>query len=202
MWWDTILTIIRWSEILNTGFDAVIYFFMGVIGLGLMILRLGLMMLGLDDAGEIDFGGEVDLDVSESASSFGLFSLLSILAFFAGVGWTGLAARMSWELSPGISLIVAFSGGVALMLLAATGMFLLRKLEHEVKYDTKTAIGHTGTVYLKIPGNGEGTGQVEITVSGRRKVMTAKTKGDEIASFKAVRVVEVLDDETLIVEKS
>ena len=79
-------------------------------------------------------------------------------------------------------------------------MWGVRKLNREVTYDLGTSVGHVGRVYLSVPAKGEGSGQVEVTVSGRRKVVAATSAGPAIAAFADVRVVSVRDDGTLVIE--
>ena len=69
-----------------------------------------------------------------------------------------------------------------------------------IDYDVATAVGHTCRVYLTIPEKGQGHGQVEASVSGRKKIITAISTGPKIAAFADVNVVEARDDGTLIVE--
>jgi hypothetical protein len=141
-----------------------------------------------------------DFDQMGSGAACNLFSLLSVLAFLMGVGWMGLAGRITWRMGSAPSLILAVFCGLVMMFVAAGLMFYVRRLEHVVQYDLKSSMGKTGRVYLTIPGEGQGEGQVEITVSGRRKVVNARTRGPEIAAFAHVKVVEVGDDESLVVE--
>lgn len=55
-------------------------------------------------------------------------------------------------------------------------------------------------MYLTIPAKGQGQGQVEVTVSGRRKIIRAISSGAEIPAFADVTVVAAQDDESLVVE--
>jgi len=126
--------------------------------------------------------------------------ILMIMAFFMGVGWMGLASRVTWDLGGTLSVFVSVGSGVGMMLMASTLMWYVKRLEYVVEYDPKTSIGKTGRVYLTIPGSGKAGGQVEINISGRRKIMNAKTRGDELAAFTSIKVIEVGDDETLVVE--
>ena len=87
-----------------------------------------------------------------------------------------------------------------MMLLASGLMFLTRRFNRTIEYDLQTSIGRTGRVYLTIPATGGGRGQVEVDVSGRRKILDAVSNGDKIAQFASVRIVAVRDDNTLIVE--
>ena len=201
---DFLQNLIGWSHIVDTGIDAVVYFAIGALATILFVLRLSLMLFGVDDGDADIVSGELfdgtDADHLGSEAAFNLFSLLSIMAFFMGVGWMGLTARLTWELGSTASVVVSVGSGIGMMLLASSLMWYVKRLEHVVKYDVKTCIGKTGRAYMTIPAGGKNGGQVEVNVSGRRKILNAKTTGEEIAAFSSVKVVEVGDDETLVVE--
>lgn len=200
-----IQNLIGWSSIVSTGLDATVYFWIAMIATLLFIIRLVMMLIGVEHGGDIDISGgdafdgievgHVDTDVS-----FNIFSLFAILSFFMGLGWMGMACRLTWGFGPSLSVVISLAAGVGMMMLASIMMMYVKQLERVVTYDVKTCIGHTGRVYLTIPGEGRTGGQVEVSISGRRKIMNARTRGDEIAAFTPVKVVEVGDDETLIVE--
>lgn len=201
---DIIQDLVGWSSIVNTGTDAVIYFTIAVLATFLFVARLVLMLFGGDD-GDLDISSGDALEGLDDAhmgsgAAFNLFSVLAILAFFMGLGWMGLACRLTWELGPTLSVVISLGTGLGMMVLASTMMMYVRRLEHVVEYDAKTSIGRTGRVYLTIPGDGKAGGQVEINISGRRKIMNAKTRGGELAAFTSIKVIEVGDDETLVVE--
>ena len=185
-----------WPELVQQGADAVTYFIMAAFGTILFVARLVISLFGGDGG---DFDADIDVEGGTDAS-FTLFSLLSVTAFIMGAGWMGLACRIDWELGRITSLLTAIGFGTGMMFLAAGLMFMTRKLNREVQYDVRTAVGRTGRVYLNIPANGTGQGQVEVSVSGRKKILKAVTKGAELAAFTDVKVVDVRDDDTLVVE--
>ena len=198
--WESIF---NWTELVEKGGDAATYFFIAIGATTLFSIRLVLMLFGADDTDtDIDIGDDAldGADEMGSGEAFNLFSLLSILAFLMGVGWMGLTARLTWDLGTTASVFVAVGSGGGMMLLAASLMFYVRRLEKITGYDVKTCVGHTGRVYLTIPAAGNGAGQIEITVTGRRKILTGRTNGDEIAAFTSVKVVEITDDNIAIVE--
>ena len=183
-----------WSNLVEVGADAAAYMVIAVLGTVLFLLRLGLSMFS---GGEGDFDTNLDYDADVS---FQFFSVLSILAFFMGSGWMGLACRLEWGLGRVPSSLISAGFGFAMMI-AASGMAIaMRRLNREVGYDASTAVGHTARVYLTIPEKGKGTGQVEVSVSGRKKVLKAISTGPKLNAFSDVRVVEVRDDETMVVE--
>ena len=174
--------------------DATVYFLMGATGSVLFLIKLVLMSIGMDG------GSDFDMDMDVDHGSFGLFSMLSIIAFMMAAGWVGLACRTEWGLGSAMSALVAGGSGLGLMGVTSLAMWQMRKLDSAGVYDVNKTIGRTGRVYLKIPPRGAGAGQVEMNVDGRRAVLNAVSSGDEIASFAAVKVLQVTDDGTLVVE--
>lgn len=198
---DWILTLINWNQITATGVDATVYFAIAAISTVLFLLRLGAMAIFGGDSGDVDIGGDFDPGDFDSSASFGVFSVLSVLGFLMGMGWMGLTARVTWELGSVPALGLSVATGLVFMFVAAGMMYQIHKMEHVTGYDTQDTVGHTGRVYLTIPGDGKGVGQVEINVSGRRMVVSAKTRGEKIDAFETVKVIEVADGDILIVER-
>lgn len=193
--WDLLFD---FKGLLERGVDAVAYGLLAIVATVFFLLRLGFALFGGGDVGDGDFDADAGVD---SDASFTFFSVLSILAFFMGAGWMGLACRIDWGLGRLASAAAATGFGFLMMTLASTMMLGVRKLNREVGYDLATAVGHVGRVYLTIPEKGAGHGQVEITVSGRRKILRAQSAGPRLEAFRDVRVVAVRsEDETLVVE--
>ena len=185
----------NWSELLSFGTDAAFYFVMAVAGTLLFLLRLGLTAIGGDADGDLDMDAGGDSD-----ASFSFFSVLSVLAFFMGAGWMGLACRVDWGLGSLATAFMAGGFGLAMMGFASVLMAGTRRLNTTIEYKAESAVGATARVYLSIPEKGEGHGQIEVSVSGRRKIMEAVSNGPAIKAFADVTVVDVRDDDMFIVE--
>src|SRR5690606_31659644 len=148
---------------------------------GVFLLRLGAVLA---------FGGDADgvslddaADALDSDHAFHFFSLQAMLAFIMGFGWAGLAGRLEWGLGPVLGIAAGLGGGVAMTLLEVVLAYQIRKLQSSGNYDVRTAVGKTGRCYLTIPPHGQGTGQVQVVVSGRQKILTAASSGPGIAAF-------------------
>lgn len=176
------------------GTDVVAYLVMAIAGTTFFALRL---LLALFLGG--DGGGELGLHDVATDASFNFFSLLSILAFFMGAGWMGLACRVDWQMSSFAAAAASAGFGFAMMSLASGLMMFARRLGRSVEYDLATAVGRTARVYLTVPPRGAGRGQVEVDVSGRRKVLDAVSSSGKLPQFTSVRVESVRDDGTLVV---
>ena len=85
------------------------------------------------------------------------------------------------------------------------GVFFLMRFLYGLRasgtLDYRNAIGQVGVVYLPIPGGMAGPGQVEVTVQGRLRVVQAFTReAGRIPNRARIRVVDVMDQNTLVVE--
>jgi hypothetical protein len=187
--WDLIFD---WPALLALGYDAAVYLVMAVLGTLLFLIRLGFTYFGGD-------GGNFEVDADfDSDASFSFLSVLSILAFFMGAGWMGLACRLDWNLGRLASSLIAAGFGFTMMLGASGLSYWARRLDQTIDYDLRTAVGRTARVYLTIPEKGQGHGQVEVSVSGRRKVVRAISAGPRFEAFTDVKIVDARDDETLV----
>lgn len=65
----------------------------------------------------------------------------------------------------------------------------------------KSAVGCHGTAYLTIPGGRKGEGKVQISINNSIREYNAVTGGDTIPTGTPVKVVEVVDSNTLLVSK-
>lgn len=160
-----------------------------------LVVQLVLSFFGLDGDAEMD----VDTDV-EHGGGMGILSIRTVTAFFTGFGWGGVAAL---EAGVGLipSILLAVVAGAVLM----GGVFFLMRALYAMRYsgtlDYRNAIGEAGTVYLPVPAAMSGPGQIEVMVQGRLRVVPAFTRAPERLPNQArVRVVELLDAQTLVVE--
>ena len=153
--WDVIFD---GPALLALGYDAMVYVVMAFAGTLLFLIRLGFTYFG---GGGSDFDLDADFD---SDASFSYLSVLSILGFFMGAGWMGLACRLDWGLGRLSSSLIAAGFGFAMMLAASALSFGARRLDQTNEYDMRSAVGCIATVYLPIPEKGQGTGQVQVSV--------------------------------------
>ena len=177
-----------------------VYFVMAIAGTLLFILKMILLVFSGD--GDMELDGDIDTEHADGGDSFSLVSTQSILAFFMGAGWIGLAAKQEWSLNDMYSVIAAAVFGFLMMLFSSLITFQIKKFNHIPKIDIKEAIGKTGRAYTNIPAKGEGIGQVEITVRNKQQILRASSKDKAINSFEAIKVHDVDDSGNLIVKKS
>ena len=163
-----------------------IYYSIAIATSFFLVLQLLAMVLGVGD-------GDVDVDTD-------VLSVRTVTAFLAGFGWTGAVALESGMSIP-IATLLAVLVGTLFMAGVAALMRGLYGLRQSGTLDYKNAIGEIGSVYLHIPPAMQGPGQIEVTVQGRLRVVQAFTRSEtEIPNRARVRVIDTMDQNTLVVE--
>lgn len=161
----------------------------------LFILKLIIFMFtGGDSEVDSDFTTE-----TETETSFTFFSVQSILAFFMGFGWTGLAAVQEFQATKLIALLAAFIVGIFFMFCSAYLMFCIKKLNHTIKKDLNELIGKYGKTYTAFEPNGQG--QIQIDFNNKLTILDATNLTNEkINSFEQIKVDKV-ENNTIYISK-
>ena len=142
---------------------------------------------------------DFDLDTG-SGGGAGMFSVRGIGAFFTGFGWTG-ATALDLDYNLPIALIAATAVGAITLTLFVLMMRWLHSLRSDGTMDYSNALNKIGSVYVPIPPKREGLGQIEVLVQDRMTTVRALTDNDtRIGNRTAVKVVELVDERTLLVE--
>ena len=159
---------------------------------------LFLQMIAILVGGAFDVP-DFDLDVGEGGAT-GMFSIRGIGAFFTGFGWTG-AAVLAGGHPLTLAIISATVVGVGVLVGFVGMMRWLHGLRSEGTIDYNNAVGQVGSVYVPIPPNREGIGQVEVLVQGRMTTVRALSDNSQrLDNRTAVQVTGVIDERTLLVE--
>ena len=177
-----------------------VYFSMAVIGTSLYVIKLVLFLMAGDGDGDFDAAETEVTDVG--GATFSLISIQSILAFFMGTGWVGLACLDEFGYTHGKTLLIASAFGFTMLLLSSFLTFKIKGLNHSPKLDYQKAIGVKGRAYTNIPESGNGVGQVEITFSGKMQILQAVSHDGLIKSFTPIEVISVDNSGNAIVKKS
>jgi hypothetical protein len=82
------------------------------------------------------------------------------------------------------------------------GKFILfyGKTNRKRHFKINSAIGHTGTVYLRIPAAKSGVGKIQINVSGLKTLDAVTNHTEDIKSGSLIKVVDVNEGNILVVE--
>ena len=175
---------------------------------------------GADGGGAIEADGGADMSMLQDIDGNGIpdiletdalpvkyknrlieFSLQNISAFLMMFGLIGLAMMKSSGFGAIPAIIAGFVGGVFLAWILTKITQSLMKLTSSGNKVITTSIGKIGTVYLTIPANG--TGQVQVEVSGRLETRDAvSADNEEIKSGTEIQVVSIREGNILAVTKN
>ncbi|HUS90766.1 MAG TPA: hypothetical protein VM695_02910 [Phycisphaerae bacterium] len=130
-------------------------------------------------------------EAGESVVSFHILSVRAVLAFFTLFTWAG-ALYLDADKPVSHALVLATAWGLGAWVLVAVLIHWMRKLAETGTKQLHTCVGQRGTVYMDIPGAGEG--QVRVSVSGVVSMVRARAAGGgPIPSGTPVRVLRMLD---------
>lgn len=178
-----------------------VFLYCAVIGGTILVLQFALMLFGV--GGDHDVGGDHaiggDHAVGHDQGAFlKLFSLQTVTTFLTFFGLVGLGTQhLGW--STLTVAATAFAAGATALFAVARLMRGLARLQSAGNVDLKNAVGHTGSVYLRIPAAGHGHGRVLMQVQGRTVECRAISRTDEIPTGAVIRVLAANDDDTLVV---
>ena len=165
----------------------------------IFIVQMVLTLIGMDSSDvDVDFDGANTMDLG---GGLNLFTIKNFIGFLVGFGWAGVCF---YDAIPNVILLllVAFVVGCLFV-----GIFVViykqtKKLEHNGAFKIDDVMGTTVSVYLRIPANGTGKGKVQVSQNGSVHELDAFTDGEEIPSGAKVKIVEIIDNETVKVEKA
>lgn len=181
-----------------TGLPAAqqVFFGIGIIA-GVVALVMGVMSaVGLEHHDVVALPDSIGWD----AGGGGIFSVKPLTGFLLGFGWAGgIASANGMGLLAAIA-VAALSGSLVMALVVG-----LLRLILGMRSDGTTRISDTlnaaGTVYVSLPPSRQAGGQVTVHFRGRQETFQALNRSDRpVPSGERVRVVEVLDSQTVLVE--
>jgi hypothetical protein len=175
------------------------FLYSAVAGGALFVVQLVLSSMGAGDA-DLDMGGHHDVTHTSADTAFKLLSLQGLTAFFGMFGLVGLALLEESKAGPVVSVLGGLVGGGATTWFISKIFRGAKKLEASGTIRLQDSLGLTGTVYLGIaPGK---PGKVTLTMKGRLLTLDAISDRDSLVTGSEVRVVRVLGDGSIGVEKA
>ena len=152
---------------------------------------------GSVDVGAADIAGH---EAAHAGGGMNLLTFRNLINFLLGFGWTAILLQDSIPSVP-LRLLVSIVVGVALVALVMLLFKWLTGMQESGNINVyKSAVDCQGMVYLTIPAARSGEGKVQITINNAVREYEAVTDGDALPTGAAIRVVEVLSADTLLVE--
>lgn len=193
-WWESLSVLMKvlWTVTLAASF--------------IFVIQTVLTFLGIGGDSDIDtnLDGSFDLDTADASfdadPSMSLLTFRNFVVFCLGFGWTSVLFKDS--LGSGVFwILVSFVAGV---LFVAGVMYLykwINGMQRSGNIYVKTTIGAEGTAYLQIPGARAGLGKVQISINNSIREYEALTDGETIKTGTPIKVIGVVNDSTLVVER-
>jgi hypothetical protein len=177
------------------GGDEKIFYGIAIVSSLVMFIQLVLTLLG----GAFDApDGEFEIEATDG--DLGVLSIRTICSFFVGFGWAGITALNHYPGNIMLATGAGFITGCIFLFGVLWTMRGLYSLKDDGTIDIKNAVGNVGSVYLPIPPNREGTGQVQVVVQGREREVIALTDSEtELGNRARVKVLEQIDEHTILV---
>jgi hypothetical protein len=179
----------------------VIFSVCAIIGTLLFALRILMSLFSGAFDSEIDLFENDEMHVHHESSTLKIFSLHSLSGFFMTFGLVGLGCSLQYGYSPFDSFYYAFLADIVIMLINALIFHGSKKLHSPGdNYSIEKTVGLTGVVYQAIPSNGQGKIQLIINET-TREILAQSSYGQPIESFCSVKIVKVINFETVEVTK-
>ncbi|MBK8045619.1 MAG: NfeD family protein [Haliscomenobacter sp.] len=125
---------------------------------------------------------------------------LAVLIFFTFLGWTSILSSL-WVKHPEYILFYAVPASVVAAFFPRFLSYLRRKERQKKGYDPEYLLKSTGEVLQNIPPNQIGKGRVHLSLRATPHDWEAVTScGGELPAGVHIRVVDVIDDHTVLVE--
>ena len=177
-----------------------LFLYCAVIGGTILVAQFLMLLFGFGGDTDIEHATGGDHQVGHDQGAFlKLFSLQTVSTFLTFFGLVGLGTlELGW--SPLSVAAAAAAAGCAALFFVGKLMRGLSKLQSQGNLDLTNAVGHTGSVYLRIPAPGQGHGRVLMQVQGRNVECRAISRTDEIPTGAMIRVVERTDGDVLVVD--
>lgn len=178
------------------GLDTMQQVFWGcaIVASVIFIIQFILTLMGMDHSDvDVDFDGA---DTMDYGGSINLFTIKNFIGFLVGFGWAGVCLHDSIS-NPFVLLFVAILVGCLFVAMFVFIYTQTRRFEKNGAYSIKDCLDKPASVYLRIPAGGQGKGKIQISIDGSVYEIDAITDEDEIPSGRKVKVVEIIDNETV-----
>ncbi|WP_202708197.1 hypothetical protein [Sporosalibacterium faouarense] len=194
-----------WSNI--PAFERIFWYF-AIPFTVLFSIQAILTLLGVGGGGEFDVDdgsgmGDFDGDDGggfQDGGSFPVFTIKNFIIFFTVFGWTGIAATNS-GLNNVVTVILAVLLGLIVMFIVAGIFYFMSRMTESGNISLRNAVNNYGEVYLTIPGKRSGMGKVQMKIQGSIREVDAMTDDNKISTGSTVKIIDIINDSILLVER-
>jgi len=174
-----------------------IYWAIAIVASVIFVIQTIMSLVGGDVFDDVDVNADADIH-SDGVSHF--FSVRNLVNFLLGAGWGGVCFYGTIT-SKLLLAVVAVLFGIIFVLIFFGLIKILLKLQKDNTFHLDETLNKTADVYIPIPENRSGKGKIQISVRGSFHEIDAITAGDKITTSSKVRIVEIIDNQAVLVEK-
>ena len=168
----------------------------------IFIIETVLTFIGADVEMDMDTDFDMPDGGFEGDPSMNLYTFRNLVNFLLGMSWTAILLQEQIA-SKALLMIISFAVG-AFLVFAVMMLFKgPRKMQQSGNIDVyRSAVGCSGRVYLTVPAERKGAGKVQININNAVREYDALTDSeDDLKTGTSIKVTEVLDTNTLLVEE-
>ena len=168
----------------------------------IFIIETVLTFIGAD----VEMDMDTDFDIAdggfEGDPSMNLYTFRNLVNFLLGMSWTAILLNEQMK-SKALLMLIAFAVGAAIVFAVMMMFKGLSKMQQSGNINVfESAVGCSGKVYLTVPGERKGQGKVQININNTVREYDALTDSeDDLKTGTSIKVTEVLDASTLLVEE-
>ena len=129
------------------------------------VIQTIMTFIGMDTDGGMDVDVSADTATDGDSGPFQLFTFRNFINFLLGFGWSIISFEKAIENQFVLILVSAVIGVLLVVAVMAIFRFMSR-MEQSGTINMANAVGCKGNVYLKIPGEKQGEGKVQISIQG------------------------------------
>lgn len=185
-----------WEQFLQA---PMYYIYWGIAILASLVFTIQTIMLFVGFDTDADFGGG---DVAFDVDGLALVSVKTVSCFLLGFGWSGVILAPFFE-NGWIVALISLGVGALFMLGAWILLKQVLTLSQDNTFHADKIVGYTADVYLRIPADADKSGKVMVSYEGSLHELQAFNASEEdIPTGAKVRIVEVIDDATVRVQRT
>lgn len=147
---------------------------------------------------------EINSDSSPAEFSmdghFPILTIRNVIIFFSVFGWCALAIKKIGG-NDIVAIVISILVAIVVIIFVSYTFYFINKLSEDNTVNIENAIGAKGSVYLKIPANKSGSGKIQVVYQGAQRELEAMTEGEELETGSLIKVIEIIDEKLVLVEK-
>lgn len=182
-----------------------IFWFCALSGSGMLLIQLIINMFGISDHDSFDTGDVASDSIDDAghdsvdAKKFKWLSMQAITGFLMMFGWAGITCQNEFEFQNFTTIGISLAAGLFAALIIRSIFRLARRLRSSGSvYKIEDAIGQEAYVYQRIPKGG--VGKISMTLQHfTHEIDAISHREEELPSFMRVKIIEKIDDNTVLV---